>query len=236
LRTRVTMTILLAAAAMGLAACGSSSKSATPSVAKSSGAGTPTGSHTLVGTFMPAPGVCSSATAIPTGSYLEMLGQGGSIVKNSFGGCVNAQYTPLKPGTEGLKTGTYQPSPPNAIFQPASFFGSAFTVNTDQVDRQTNTSVPPPSITSNGGRLTGNMEAIDVAYNGAYFNQGAPKPGGGYPGTTKALSGTISCNGSFTMQWQSLIVGGAFNNFTGVWHLSGTFVPSSGSVASALGC
>lgn len=236
MRTRVTVTILLAAAAMGLAACGSSSKPTASPAAKPSGAGAPTGTHTLVGTFMPSAGTCASATSTPTGSYLEMLGQGGSIVKNSFGGCANAQYTPLKPGTEGLKTGSYQPSPPNAIFQPANFFGSDFTVNTDQVDRQANTSVPPPSIVSNGGHLTGNMEAVDVAYNGAYFNQGAPKPGGGYPGSTKPLTGSISCSGSFEIQWQSQIVGGAFNNFTGVWHLSGTFIPSSGSVASALGC
>lgn len=226
------MVLLALVATVLVAACSSSLKSS-PSASASS---TPSGTHTLVGTFMPAAGVCTTASALPTGSYLEMLGGGGAVVKNSFGGCADAAYTPLKPGVQGLKTGGYQPSPPDAIFAPTNFFGSNFTVNTPQVDSQTHTSVPAPSIVSDAGALSGNLEALVVAYNGAYFNQGAPKPGGAYTGTTKALTGSISCDGSFTMQWQSQIVGGAFNNFTGVWHLTGTFTPASGTAAQALGC
>jgi hypothetical protein len=229
LKTR--LIILMAIGATLLAACSSSSKSTT-----SSSGSTPKGTHNLVGTFMPTAGVCSSATGVPSGSYLEMLGGNGAVVKNSFGGCSNPAYTPIKPGTQGLVTGTYQPQPANAIFSPANFFGSNFSVNTASVDHQTNMPVPPPSIQSASGVLTGNLEAIQVAYNGAYFNQGSPKPGGGYPGATKPLSGTISCNGAFTMQWQSQIVGGSFNNFSGIWHITGTFTPSSGTAAAALGC
>lgn len=230
-------TLALLAASIGiLAGCGSSGKSAHAGSTSASGGSAPAGTHALTGTFRIDPGVCSSGTAVPTGSYLQMLGGGGAVVKNSFGGCANAAYTPLKPGSKGLVTGSYEPPPSDSIFLPANFFGSDFRVSTAPVDAQTNEAVPPPSIESNAGNLSGNLEAVDVAYNGAFFNQGAPKPGGAFSGATKALSGTISCDGSYTMQWQSQIVGGAFNNFTGVWHLTGTFIPSSGSVAHALGC
>lgn len=232
---------LLGATTLVAVGCGSSgSKSSGASSGGGAGAPSasskPTGTHQLLGTFVPTAGVCSSASAVPSGSYLEMLGGGGAVVKNSFGGCANAAYSPLKPGVKGLVTGSYQPAPTDAIFEPTNFFGSDFTVNTAPVDAQTKAKVPPLSIESNAGALSGNLEALSVAYNGAYFNQGAPKPDGTYPGSTKALSGTISCDGSFTMQWQSQIVGGAFNNFTGVWHLAGRFVPASGTPAKALGC
>lgn len=236
--------LLVPIMAVTLAACGGSSSSSSTTAA---GNGKPTGSHSLVGTFKITTGACSSATAVPTGSYLQMEGNGGAVVKNSFGGCANATYTPLKPGTKGgLVTGSYEPNPTppfsgsnglaDQIVQPASFFGSAFALSTQAVDPQTGTHVPPPTVTSDNGQISGNLAALDVAYNAAYFNQGAPKPDGAYPGTTKALSGTISCDGTFSMQWQSLIVGGAFNNYTGIWHLTGTFTPTSGTPAHALGC
>lgn len=232
---------VLAGFALAAAACGSSTSA-------SSSAARPTGTHTLVGTFDLAPGTCPSATAVPSGSWLQMMGKGGALVKNSFGGCTNPDYTPLRPGTDGgLETDAYQPNPTpafsgsnalaDAIMKPVSFFGSNFAMATQAVDPQTGEAVPKPSVTSDGGRLTGNLEAIDVAYNGAYFNQGSPKPGGGYPGTTKPVSGTIDCSGTYTLTWQSLIVGGSFNGFSGVWHLTGTFVPAGGvSLAKALGC
>jgi hypothetical protein len=236
--------LICSSALLLLSSCGSSSKA---SGGGTPGGGSPTGTHELVGTFAVAAGVCSSATATPTGSFLQMLGGGGAIVKNSFGKCANADYTPLKPGSRGgLTTGSYEPNPTppfagssataSQIFLPADFFGSNFGVSTNPVDPQTHTPVPPPSITSTAGILSGNVSSVSVAYNGAYFNQGSPKPDGTYPGSTKALTGTISCTGAFTIQWQSQIVGGAFNNFTGVWHLSGTFTPASGTAAKAVGC
>lgn len=232
---RIGTLALLGATTLVAVGCGSGSKSGAGRSAPEASA-KPTGTHQLVGTFVPTAGVCSSPSAVPSGSYLQMLGGGGAVVKNSFGGCADAAYTPLKPGATGLVTGSFQPSPPDAIFAPTNFFGSKFTLNTAPVDAQSNAKVPPPSIQSESGQLSGNLQALSVAYNGAHFNQGAPKPDGTLPGSTKALSGTISCDGSFTMQWQSQIVGGAFNNFTGVWHLAGRFVPASGTPAKALGC
>lgn len=233
--------------ALVASACGgTSSRASAAGTSGSPGGGSPSGTHTLVGTFKVAAGACTSTTAQPSGSYMQMLGQGGAVVSNSFGGCSNPDYTPLRPGSKGLVTGSYQPNPSPAfkgqnavaaeISQPTNFFGSDFAVATQSTDPQTGKAVPAPSITSTGGRLSGNLSAVDVAYNGSYFNQGSPKPGGSYPGSTKPVSGSISCDGTFTVEWQSLIVGGSFNNFTGVWHLTGQFVPASGTLASALGC
>lgn len=234
-----------------LAACGSSSHpSAAPttthSTAPAPASATP---RALVGTFEITAGACTSATATPTGSWLGMLGAGGAgFIKNPGGGCANADYTVLRPGVNGgLITGSYQPNPTPAftasggaradgIVMPATFYGSGFAMSTDPVDPQTHLHVPAPSVTDTAGRLTGNFEAVSVAYNSAYFNQGAPKPGGTYPGLTRAVSGTISCSGAYSLTWQSLIVGGAFNGFTGRWHLTGTFRPASGTLAAALGC
>lgn len=236
---------VLMVAAAAASACGTASS---PSSGAAQAAAHPTGTHTLVGTFGIAAGECSTATAVPTGSWFEMLGRGGAVVKNSFGGCADASYTPLKPGTKGgLVTAAYEPSPTPAfsgsnamadeIIEPVSFFGSNFSLSTQAADPQTGEAVPKPSITSTAGALSGNLEAMAAAYNGAYFNQGSPKPGGTYTGTTKAVSGTISCSGEYTVRWQSQIVGGAFNDYTGVWHLVGTFTPVAGtSLAKALGC
>lgn len=245
--------LILSLMTLIVSACGGSSSTKSTTATStgngqptSTGNGQPAGTHMLMGTFKVTSGTCSSSTAAPTGSYLQILGNGGAVVKNSFGGCANPGYTPLKPGTKGLTTGSYEPNPTpafmgtnalaDAIVQPANFFGSNFALSTQAMDPQTKAATPAPSLMSNAGHLTGNLSAMDIAYNTAYFNQGSPKPDGTYPGTTKAATGDISCTGDYTLSWQSLIIGGAFNNYTGVWHLTGTFVPSSGSVAQALGC
>lgn len=256
--SRPLITVLSLAGAVALAGCGGSSTAASGAA---SGSTTPAGAaspasaakssapRTLVGYFRLTAGHCGSATSAPTGSYLAMLGAGGNgFVKNPTGGCLNPDYSPLTPGTDGgLVTGAYQPGPSPAfdakgdslaqkIFHPVTFFGTAFGGATAAVDAQTSAHVPPPSITDTGGHLTANLEAFDVAYNNSYFNQGSPKPTGGYVGTTTAATGSISCSGAFTLTWRSLIQGGAFNNFTGQWTLAGTFQPAAGSLASALGC
>ena len=47
------------------------------------------------------------------------------------------------------------------------------------------------------------------------------------PGATTVLSGTYDATtGAFTLTWKSLIVGGPFNGFIGLWHLVGHFVPA----------
>jgi len=215
------------------------------------------GPHNLVGLFRITDGKCSaSQTEAPSGSYFGMLASksfSGPFVSNgssadASGPCANKNYTPMLAGSDGgLRTGDFQPSPTpgfdaqgnalaSRVIKPAVWFGTAFSLSTQASDLQTRTSVQPPSITGTDGKLSGNVAAVDATWNNAYFNQGAPKPDGSLPGITTALSGTINCDGTYTMTWASTIVGGAFNNFTGTWHLSGTFVPATGSVAQALGC
>jgi hypothetical protein len=44
------------------------------------------------------------------------------------------------------------------------------------------------------------------------------------PGLTAGPTGTYdSATKKFTLDWTSQIVGGPVNNFTGTWHLEGTF-------------
>jgi LPXTG-motif cell wall-anchored protein len=196
----------------------------------------------LVGVFAITAGSCSGST--PTGTYFQMIEPGGTLsgpfLSNGNSPCSNQAYTPLSPGTAGgLSTVSYQPNPSPAfngsgdgladtITQPQDFFGINFALSTNSTDPQTKQSVPIPSISNSGGTLSGNLEAISVAWNNQNFNQGSPKPGGSMPGLTSASTGTYSSgSGTFTLTWSSAIVGGPFNNFTGLWHLEGTFVPKS---------
>ncbi|MBV8528741.1 MAG: hypothetical protein JOZ75_10525 [Candidatus Dormibacteraeota bacterium] len=237
-----------------LAACGGGGEGATAGSASTPNAGP----HNLVGLFRLTDGKCStSQTEPPTGSYFAMLSgkslagpfvANGTAADASGAKCPNQSSTPLLAGSDGgLKTGNYQPNPTSAfdssgnglaglIAKPASFFGTDFALSTNATDPQSTTSVATPKIMDTGGKLSGDLSALNVAWNTGYYNQGAPKPDGTYPGVTTALSGTIACDGGFTMIWASTIVGGAFNNFTGSWHFTGTFVPASGSLSQALGC
>jgi hypothetical protein len=196
----------------------------------------------LVGVFSITAGSCSGGT--PSGTYFQMIEPGGTLtgpfLSNANSPCSNQTYTPLSPGTAGgLSTVTYQPNPSpafngsgdgvaNTITQPQEFFGVNFALSTNSTDPQTGQSVPIPSISNSGGSLSGDLEAISVAWNNQDFNQGSPKPGGSSPGLTTALTGSYDASsGAFTLSWSSAIVGGPFNNFTGLWHLAGTFIPNS---------
>jgi hypothetical protein len=100
-------------------------------------------------------------------------------------------------------------------------------LSTSAVDPQTRRLVPVPKILDESGLLSGQVEAISVAWNNQHINQGSPKPGGHRPGTTTAISGTYNADtGSYQMTWTSQIVGGSFNGFVGYWHLEGKFVGS----------
>ena len=47
-------------------------------------------------------------------------------------------------------------------------------------------------------------------------------------------TGTLDAKtGAFTLTWTSLIVGGPFNGFTGLWHLEGIFQPSAAAPSGA---
>jgi len=176
-----------------------------------------------------------------TGSWFEMfdpptwttpLENGNSPLKDQ-------DYTPLSPGTDGgLETFAYEPAPSPAynnaddplfdeIMQPQSFFGDNFSVLTEASDPQTNEADPLPAIVDDKGQLSGQITAWAVGWNGQWFNQGSPKPNGTLPAGSTAVSGTYdAATGHYLLEWKSLIVGGAFTNHAGLWHLEGTFVPA----------
>jgi hypothetical protein len=142
-----------------------------------------------------------------------------------------------------------------AITKPTEFFNVKFSISTNKIDPQTKTACAPPVVVLKNGKLTADLSSWAASWNKQNFNQGAPKPvqntGAKSPGqqqaqkvwsfvskrflgsATKAsitgASATGSYNaktGAFSLQWTSLIVGGPFNGFTGLWHLAGVFQPS----------
>jgi hypothetical protein len=157
-------------------------------------------------------------------------------VINTDSSCRDQTWTPLAPGTDGgLSTSGYQSNPSRAfdargdgvadsLMRPQTWFAVNFSCTTNKVDPQTNRSAPLPSIAVSGGKLSGQTTAYSCAWNRQYFNQGAPKPDGSTPGNTSPPRGTYDASSRrFVLEWASQIVGGPFNNFTGVWHLEGTF-------------
>lgn len=88
---------------------------------------------------------------------------------------------------------------------------------------------------ADGGKLSGDVAAFDATWNKQAFNQGSPKPDGSRPGNTSPATGTYdAATGAYSLTWTSQIVGGPFNNFTGYWHLEGTFAPAASGGAAAL--
>ncbi len=199
----------------------------------------------LVGTFHITAGECGG-DGISSGSYFRMATPAGNPdngpwVNNTSSPCDDNTYTPLSPGTDGgLSTEDHQPHPDPAfdddnnalaslIIQPTGFNGTDFSVATSPVDPQTETEVPVPEISASSGDLSGQITAWAAAWNGQHFNQGSPKPDGDQPGDTFGPAGTYDpATGAFTLEWASLIVDGPFDNFTGVWHLEGTFAAAGG--------
>lgn len=70
---------------------------------------------------------------------------------------------------------------------------------------------PVPSGTATASTISFNMSAFTANWNGTNFNQGNSTVTGTYNSTTGAFSAT----------WNSLIVGGPFNGFTGTWSVNG---------------
>ncbi len=240
--------LIAALAAATLAGCGSSTASTgstTPSGGASNSSSTPSpaGPQTLVGTFKLTAGECTGSTV--TGSYFRMIVPGGTIAAGKFFDnpdslCSDKSYTVFSPGTDGgFQTGKYQPNPTPAfdaagnalaasIVAPTAFTAIKFGISTNPKDPQTGTSVPAPALTVNDGKLSGQIQAWSAEWNHQSFNQGSPKPGGGSPGLTAAVTGTYDpATKAFVLTWASQVVGGPFNGFTGSWHLQGTFTPAS---------
>ncbi|MEV6773413.1 hypothetical protein AB0N05_32755 [Nocardia sp. NPDC051030] len=143
-----------------------------------------------------------------------------------------------------------------SITKPTKFFAVEFGISTNPVDPQTQREVSPPTVTREGDKLTANLASWAASWNDQEFNQGAPKPperqGAQVAGAeqvqkvwdfvahewfdrpksdaTQGPSATGTYDPGtrhFTLQWTSLIVGGPFNGFTGVWHLEGVFEPDA---------
>lgn len=194
----------------------------------------------LEGLFAIMGGECPSG-AEPTGSFFRMVEPDGTLesgpfVENADSPCDDKKLSPLLPGSDGgLRTGALQPeaSPPfdgtgngvsSAVTQPTPFFGVTFATATNEKDPQTEAGTNVPGITVKDGRLSGDLSAFAASWNNQHFNQGVPKPNGEKPGLTAGPTGTYDDGtGSYTLEWSSQIVGGPFNNFTGIWHLEGEF-------------
>ncbi|NKY47867.1 hypothetical protein [Nocardia cerradoensis] len=191
----------------------------------------------LDGLFALAPGVCADGAV--TGSFFRMIlptgDAGGPYLQNSDSRCSDQTVTPLSAGTDGgLIGGSYQPQPAAAfdgagnarsgrVTTPVRFYGVDFATATNPTDPQTGSGAAVPQIVADGGQLSGDLSSLGVTWNNQVFNQGAPKPGGGLPGKTGPVHGTIDDAGNFVLEWTSQIVGGPFNNFTGLWHLAGQY-------------
>lgn len=198
---------------------------------------------TLVGTFTLTPGTCNPVTKTVTGSYFRLIFPHGNVntgffFENTSSPCTDKSYTILKPGAQGgLATGTYQRGPrhaftptgnarANAIVQPVLFATAELSLFTQPIDPQTGRAAPPPSVVESGGRLRGQVEALSLAWNKVFINQGSPKPGGVRPGLTVPVKGTYNARThAFVLAWTSQIVGGPFTGFIGLWYLTGTFTP-----------
>lgn len=196
----------------------------------------------LVGLFRITAGVCTDAGA--TGSYFRMVQRDGDtdsgpFVNNNDSACADRTFSPLAAGSDGgLVTGSYQAHPDPAfeggnalasrLAQPTGWYAVKFALATNPKDPQTDTQVSAPKITLADGQLSGDLRAFAAAWNGQHFNQGSPKPDGTKPGNTRGPTGTYeSSSKKFTLEWTSQIVGGAFDQFTGTWHLEGVFEPKS---------
>jgi hypothetical protein len=208
-------------------------------LAPSAPSGASSAKRALVGTFKLTPGACTGETV--TGSYFRMIVPGGSVASGKFFDnpdslCDDKSYTLAIPGTQGgLVTGKYQPNHTPAfsaqggalvdsIVQPESFTAIDFSIATNKIDPQTGKSVPPPSLSVTSGKISGQLQSWSASWNKLYFNQGSPKPGGGDPGLTAPITGTYNAKThTFVLGWTSQVVGGPFNGFTGLWHLTGTF-------------
>jgi hypothetical protein len=194
----------------------------------------------LVGTIQLDPGACDGGS-LSGGSYLQMVLPGGTAdagpyFENPDSGCDDKAFTILAPGSDGgLLIGDYQPSPEpafgadggalaDAIITPTPFAAIAFGFSSNPTDPQTGDEVPAPTLTLDGDTLTGDLSAVTASWNNEWFNQGSPKPDGSSPGLTAPVTGTYDPEtGAITLEWASQVVGGPFNDFTGIWHVEGTF-------------
>jgi hypothetical protein len=197
----------------------------------------PSSSRHLTGTLVLTAGGAhrSGGKLVYSGTYFRMVIPGSldEYLSNPSSKAPSKTYTFLSPGkARGLELGQYQRPPGKAfsggnalassIVRPQSFESIKFSISTAPKSAQGGEATPAPSLTLNGNKLTGNLSAWTAEWNRQYFNQGAPKPGGSYPGLTEPVIGRYnSKTHAFWITWYSEIVGGPFSGFTGFWHLAG---------------
>ena len=175
-----------------------------------------------------------------SGTYFRMLLPGATdkYFANPDSRARDRTYTLLRPGTDGgLELGRFQRPPSPAftsngfalakrITRPETFASIQFSISTAPTDAQSGAPAVAPSLVLRGTQITGNLSAWTAEWNKIYFNQGAPKPNGSFPGLTRPVTGTYNRRThAFTIIWYSAIVGGPFNGFTGYWHLQGNVKP-----------
>ena len=139
-----------------------------------------------------------------------------------------------------------------SITKPTKFFAVEFGTSTNPVDPQTQRGVVAPTVVNKAGVLTADLSAWGASWNNQEFNQacteaaGESGTGGGgrcagpagvglgraemaehaqRDGRQRATGDRHLRPGQpcLHFEWTSLIVGGPFNGFTGVWHLEGAF-------------
>jgi hypothetical protein len=153
---------------------------------------------------------------IGSGSYIRMGLPGGGFFSNPYSKDANKTYTTFVSGVGGgIRAGVAQkaPSPAfdahgnslaNSIITPTNFTGIRFGVVT----------TVPPTFYLSGNRLTGHLRNLYAEWNKQTFRQGA------------IVSGTYnSATHHYTLTWQTKVLGGPFDGYTGYWHLQGTVSP-----------
>jgi hypothetical protein len=190
------------------------------------------------GVFHLAGGACAGAGP-PSGSWVQ-LGLGGTPVKNPNSSCDGGAYTPITQGTTGLETGTFEPDPTptfdsagnslaDAIMTPTKFLGTDFGAATDPQNMQDAPSgpavFPPPSAVLSGDVIHANLSSVNFTYNGPANGTCASGNGDGcYAVGSADVTGSYDpTSHAYTLAWTATIVGGAFNNATASFHLTGTF-------------
>jgi hypothetical protein len=154
---------------------------------------------------------------IGAGSYIRMGEPNGKFFANPYSKDSNKTYTTILSATGGgLRTGVAQtaPSPAfdskgnslaNSIITPTSFTGIRFGVVT----------TVPPTFSLSGDKITGYLRHLYAQWNKQTFLQGNVVSGT-YNGRTHAYS----------LSWATKVTSGPFVDYTGYWHLQGTFSPS----------
>ena len=164
-----------------------------------------------------------SSTSAPPGHTVVTTAPASTQAATTVAPTTEAVSTTGAPTTEAPMIPTFDDAGNGlaaSVTEPTPFFGVAFAVAIDQ-------DAEPPMLTATAGALSRQFTAWSANYANLAFNQGAPKPDGSMPGLSSLPVGAIDPEtGVYSLDWAGQIVGGSFNEFTGVWHLEGVFTPA----------